>query len=162
MYDWFLDLFAVGHLVYFLLGVGATCLYHLIKARLHGHTVVIRWQYIAIPVAAAAVLNVTLQNQHNADCVREFNQTLRVRSAISEENDRLSLSQRELIYEWMHALIFPPPGIAELPTTDPRRAKYGLDVTVETDKQFRASMNTQRENDRENAAHPLPAPTCGQ
>jgi hypothetical protein len=102
-----------------------------------------------------------LQNQQNADCVREFNQVLRERSEITSENDKLSVEQRSLIYDWIHSLLFPPPEIASLPGSDPRREKWAISRTLETDESFKASIEQQRANDARRAANPLPPPTCG-
>lgn len=161
MLNWLLDLFTIEHLGYFTSGVGATCVWHLVKARYQHRIVIIKWQYITVPVAVLIAGYMAIQNQQNADCVREFNQVLRQRSQITSENDKLSIEQRTLIYNWMHDLVFPPPEIARLPGTDPNREKYAIDLTLETDKRFRESLQQQRENDARRAANPLPPPTCG-
>lgn len=161
MLEWFTDLFTAASLGYFCLGVGAASAWHLIKARFTGKIVIFRWKYIAIPAAVAVALYMSIQTQQNADCVREFQQVLRDRSSVTSENDRISQDQRKLIYDWIHALVFPPPEIDKLDGADPVREKWAIDLTVETDKKFRASMDEQRENDEFRASHPLPAPTCG-
>ena len=161
MTDWFLNLFTLEGLWHFLIGVGAASAWHLVKARLQGKVVVFKWQYIALPMAISVVMYMAVQNQQNADCVREFNQVLRERSSVTSENDQLSMQQRRLIYDWIHNLVFPPPDIAKLDGTDPAREKWAVDLTLETDKQFRASLEQQRENDAHRAANPLPPPTCG-
>lgn len=161
MLDWFLNLFTLEGLGHFVIGVAAASAYHLLKARFTGKIVVFKWQYVAVPFAFLIAMSMAFQNQQNADCVREFNQVLRERSSVTSENDQLSIHQRELIYNWMHNLVFPPPHIAGLPGSDPAREKWAIDLTLETDQQFRESINQQRENDAYRAAHPLPAPTCG-
>lgn len=161
MTDWFLSLFTLEGLLHFVTGVGAAGVWHLVKARIQGKIVIFRWQYVAVPFAFGITMFVAVQNQQNADCVREFNQTLRERSAITSENDRLSIRQRELIYDWIHNLVFPPPDIAALPGSDPRRENWAINLTLETDRQFRASIEEQRSNDAIRAANPLPPPTCG-
>ena len=161
MLDWFLDLFTIANLGYFVLGVTATCAYHLVKAHFQDRTVIIKWQYIIVPMAMALVLHVALQTQANADCVREFNERLSIRSKITEENDRLSIEQRELIYDWIHGLIYPPPDIAKLNPNDPVREKYSIDLTIEADKKFDASIKRQHEKLEERAANPLPPGNCG-
>lgn len=161
MLNWFLELFTLAHLGYFTLGVGAATVWHLVKARFQHKIVIIRWQYIAVPMVVGVVAYIAVQAQQNADCVREFNQVLRERSQITSENDRLSIEQRELLYNWMHNLIFPPPGIADLPGSHPDRERWAIDLTLETDRKFAQSLQRQRENDAYRAAHPLPPATCG-
>lgn len=161
MIDWFLALFTVPNLGYFTLGVMSAAAWHLLKARFQHRTVVIRWQYVAIPLVIGVALNMSIQNQQNADCVREFNQVLRERSRVTTENDQISIQQRILIYDWIHDLLFPPPDIAELPGSDPAREKWAIDLTLETDKKFAASLEQQRQNEAHRTANPLPPPTCG-
>lgn len=161
MIDWLLNLFTLAGLGHFLVGVGAASAWHLVKARIRGLTVVFRWKYVAVPFVFGLTMFVAVQNQQNADCVREFNHVLRQRSEITTENDSISLEQRQLLYDWIHSLVFPPPDIAGLDGADPRREKWALDLTIETDHKFDESMRIQRENEAERAAHPLPPPTCG-
>lgn len=157
-----LALLSIDHLVSFCAGVAATCAWHFFKARRRREILVIKWQYIATPVVVALAVYMAAETQQNADCVREFQQVLRDRSAVSTENDQISIAQRKLLYNWIHALVFPPPEIAKLPGGDPVREKWAIDLTLQTDKQFRASLDEQRENDEYRAAHPLPPPRCGE
>lgn len=161
MLDWFLNLFTLEGLAHFLIGVAAASLYHLAKAYVQNRVVVFKWQYVTVPFALMIVMYIAAQTQQNADCVREFNQVLRERSAVTSENDRISIYQRELVYQWMHHLIFPPPDIAKLDINDPVRQQWAVQLTVETDKKFSASIAEQRENEAKRAANPLPPPTCG-
>lgn len=161
MLDWFLELFTLPHLGYFTLGVFAAAGWHLIKARIQHRIVIIRWSYIAIPLVFIVALNMSIQTQQNADCVREFNQVLRERSKVTTENDQISIEQRELIYDWIHELLFPPPEIAKLPGSHPAREKWAIDLTLKTDAAFAKSIQQQRENEAHRAANPLPPPTCG-
>jgi hypothetical protein len=161
MLDWFLDLFTLQALGHFMIGVGAASAWHLIKARMSGKIVVFRWKYVTIPFVFGLTMFMAVQNQQNADCVREFQQVLRDRSAVTTENDQLSIYQRRLLYDWIHSLVFPPPQIARLPGNDPERQQWAINLTVETDKKFRASLDQQRENDEFRAAHPLPPARCG-
>jgi hypothetical protein len=161
--DWFLNLFTIANIGYFVLGATATCGYHLVKARLTNRTVIIKWQYLVLPLAMAIVLNIALQTQANADCVREFNDVLRTRVQITTENDEVSREQRELIYQWIHGLIFPAdPATARLELDDPRREQDALELTIRTDKRFRELIEQQRGYERQRAENPLPPATCGQ
>lgn len=96
-----------------------------------------------------------------AACQKEFNETLAKRSAITTENDRISLAQRDAIVGWVHDLVFPPPNIAGLPQDAPERQQYALQRTIQLDGFFRATQEEQRKNEQERAANPLPEPTCG-
>ena len=162
MADWFISLFTLNGLGHFLIGVGVTSAWHLIKAKLTGKLVIFKWQYITFPLSLAIVMYIAVQTQQNADCVREFQQVLRDRASVTTENDQLSQQQRKLIFDWIHQLVFPPPDIARLPGTDPTHEKWAMDLTLETDKQFRASLDEQRDNDDFRAAHPLPPAQCGE
>lgn len=161
MLDAVLNLFTLQGLFHFATGAGVAGLWHIVKARRRGEIVIFRWKYIATPFVLAIAMYISAQTQQNANCVREFNQTLRVRSAITAENDALSIQQRELIYHWIHTLVFPPPDVADLDPDDPARERWAINFTIETDRLFAASIEEQRVNDTERAAHPLPPPTCG-
>lgn len=161
MRDWFIGLFTLEHLGYFMLGVTAAVGWHFLKARFQHKVLIIKWHYIAFPLVLGLASYMAVETQQSADCVREFQQVLRDRSTVTSENDRLSIEQRELIYEWIHNLIFPPPDIAELPGSDPRREAWAIALTEDTDKKFAESLEQQRENDEYRLAHPLPPPRCG-
>lgn len=161
MTDWFLDLFTIAHLAYFMLGVASAAGWHLIKARFQRNTVVIHWKYIGMPLALCIVGYVAVQNQQNANCVREFNEVLRVRSGISMENDQLSRMERSAFAEWLRVLLNPPPEIAAMADDDPRYQQWGRQVTAYYYKQIRAIEDQQVANDKVRAANPLPEPTCG-
>lgn len=161
MIDWLMNLFTLQGLFHFMSGVGAAAMWHLSKAYFRRQVVIFKWQYIAAPLVIGITLYMANQTQTNADCVREFQQVLRDRSSVTSENDKLSQEQRQLIYGWIHNLVFPPPDIAKLDGTDPARERWAVDLTLETDKKFRASLDEQRDNDEYRAAHPLPPATCG-
>lgn len=110
-----------------------------------------------------------------AQCQREFNGALKARSEISNQNDKLSIEQRELLAksldaqaEWINRLLILPPDLADLPRTDTRVEQYGLDVTrvffdrvgkyqkrINEITAEQASLIAQRQ------ANPLPEPNCG-
>jgi len=156
-----LGLVTVGNMIWFCTGVAIAGIYHLIKAKIQNRHVTMRWQFIGVPLAVGTVLYVAVQNQENANCVREFQQVLRDRSAISAENDAISLEQRHVVYDWMHNLVFPPPQVARLAPNDPDRQQWILDFTIDTDAKLRDGFDRQQANDAERAAHPLPPATCG-
>lgn len=162
MTDWFIGLFTLPHLAYFGLGVVSSFVWHLTKAWWQRRIMIIRWKYIAVPLVMLIAAYTAVANQQNANCVREFNQTLRERATISTENDAISLEQRTLIYRWMHDLVFPPPELADLELSDPARERWNLERTLHTDELLRESLEKQRDNDARRAANPLPPPTCGQ
>lgn len=68
---------------------------------------------------------------------------------VRRQNDDISKYQRELVYEWMHDLIFPPSDIASLPGSHPAREKYALDLTIRTDQLFEQSIKRQRQLDQQ-------------
>jgi hypothetical protein len=161
MLNWLLDLFALEHLVSFMFGIASATTWHYVKARIQRRILVIKWEYIVIPLAVGVIAYMAVQTQTNADCVREFQQVLRERSQVTSENDRISTDQRELIYGWLHALIFPPSEVAMLDTHDPRRQEYALQLTRATDAKFAELIAQQREFEQIRARNPLPPATCG-
>jgi len=161
MTDWLLELFTIGHLGYFMLGVATAGIWHWVKARFQRKTIIIHWKYLGVPLALCIIGYVAAQNQQNADCVREFNQVLRVRSGISMENDRLSRVERTAFAEWLRVLLNPPPEIAALADDDPRYQEWGRTITQHYYVQIKSIEDQQDANDRVRADNPLPEPTCG-
>ena len=110
-----------------------------------------------------------------ANCQREFNQALKARSAITAENDRLSVKQRDLLTAlddasgvWVGRLLNPPDSIAALSPDDPRRQAWNEDVTrvyYQRATELRTEIaDVRKEQTRlqdERNQHPLPEPTCG-
>ncbi len=161
MTDWATQLFTLTHLGAFLFGVTAATAWHAIKARVQHRVLIIHWQYIAVPLVIGIALYLAQETQRSADCVREFQQVLRERSSVTTQNDQISIEQRELIYEWMHNLVFPPPDIARLDEGDPARKEYLQLLTEVTDERFAELIAKQREFERVRSENPLPAPRCG-
>lgn len=95
------------------------------------------------------------------DCQREFNQALRDRAQITSENDDLSQAQRRIVFHWIHDLIFPPEPYASMDPNDPRRQQFGLTLTINTEREFQASLNRQDELEKDRDKRALPEPTCG-
>lgn len=132
----------------------------------------IPWYYIGIVIGCATIIFTILQSssayntaketaQEVQDCQREFNQALKARSQITSENDELSQVQRRIIFDWIHALIFPPEPYASMSTNDPRRQDYGFTLTVNTEHAFQASLDRQDALQRQRDQTHLPDPTCG-
>jgi hypothetical protein len=162
MINWFLELFTLEHLLIFVCGGLGSGVWQIVKARFQRRIVIIKWQYVMIPFVLGAIAYTSVQTQDNADCVREFQRTLAVRAQITTENDEVSRAQRELVYAWMHGLIFPDdPAIAQLEPTDPRREQHAIELTIRTDREFVRLINQQREYERQRAVNPLPPATCG-
>lgn len=84
------------------------------------------------------------ETRRNINCVREFNETLRIRAQITTENDQVSVQQRELIYRWIHG-----------------GGSLNRPLTEETDRVFADLIEQQREYERQRAANPLPPSICG-
>lgn len=171
--DWFTGLATIGNFLYFLTGFGFAYLQHYLRAKLKHKQIQIRWQLAGIAIGVAAIIIVTFQTQiayttakqtaqEVQDCQREFNTALKARAQITTENDELSQTQRRIVFNWIHALIFPPAPYNTMPTDDARRQAYGYTLTIETEHQFQASLDRQDELQRQRDASPLPAdPTCG-
>lgn len=110
-----------------------------------------------------------------AACQIEFNDALLDRAKITGRNDELSRDQRNLLAEldelqgvWINRIITPPPEIAALDPTSPRRQAWNYDVThvyADRSAKLRAKVaDITEEQDRlakERGDHPLPEPTCG-
>ena len=110
-----------------------------------------------------------------ANCQREFNQALKARSAITAENDRLSVKQRDLLTEMGDAAstlvdrqLNPPEAIAGLEINDPRRLAWNEDVTrvyfqrvTKLRDEIAKVHEEQVKLQEDRARHPLPEPTCG-
>ena len=109
-----------------------------------------------------------------SSCQAVFQSNIAARSAITAENDRVSILQRDklsaldaLTGQWIDRLLNPPPNIAGLAINDPRRLVWNEDVTrfyYEQTTALRADIENLRiEQDRlaaERAAHPIPDPSC--
>lgn len=171
--DWFTGLATIGNFLYFLAGFGFAYLQHCVRAKLKHKQIQIRWQIAGIVIGVAAIIIVTLQTQiaystaketaqEVQDCQREFNSALKARAQITSENDELSQAQRRIVFNWIHALIFPPAPYNSMATDDPRRQAYGYTLTIDTEHQFQASLDRQDELQVQRDRNPLPAdPTCG-
>lgn len=128
--------------------------------------------WVAGVIAVGVALYSIAETQDNANrvsalsestvaCQREFNETLRERSRIAEQNDRLSLVQRDALADWIHELLNPPPEIAGLNPSEKDRQEWGLRITERYYGIIRFAQQRQRELAVERLAHPLPEPTCG-
>jgi hypothetical protein len=108
-------------------------------------------------------------------CYRQFSEALNARSAISQENEKLSRIQRAALADnqvalktWLDQLLSPPAEIAALPPNSPPRRDWGISVTNKLNETMAVnnriiteSNNQQLANDKEREEHPLPQPTCG-
>lgn len=161
-----------GSILAFTLGVLSTIGYYMYLkpwwCRRHGQKVqrvAIKLTNIIMAVAALAVMwtgvKYTQLATEVARCQQEFNQALRVRGEITQENDRLSIRQREALANWLNGLIFPPPPYDTMDPNDPRRVKYGLGITLEADRIIKSAQYEQRQNDFKRSQNPYPDPTCG-
>jgi len=169
------------NIFWFMLGIGLTQAWQWIKCKWKDHTdpkgaphkmKKINWFYVSIVATVAITTFIGVQNQRTYDfatklandtreCQIQFNTALRVRGAITQENDKLSRIQRTALADWIHDLIFPPPHIAQLPYDDPGRTEWGLTRTAQADREIRAAQEEQEENDKLRAANPYPDPECG-
>lgn len=107
-------------------------------------------------------------------CQLIFQSNIAARSAITLENDRLSILQRDKLTaldkaagELVNRQLNPPPAIAALPINDTRRLVWNEDVTrfyYEQTQLLRADIEKLREEQNRLAAvradHPVPDPSC--
>ena len=171
-YDWFSGLATIGGFLYFLTGFAAAYVFECIKAKIKNRKIKIQWQLAGIVIGVVALVISTVQSQvayetakdtaqEVQDCQREFNASLKSRARISAENDEISQTQRRILFDWIHRLIFPPPPYDKLDTNDPLRQQYGFTITIETEQALGRSFARQDELQHERDQNPLPDPTCG-
>jgi hypothetical protein len=119
--------------------------------------------------------NTARLNAEVTACWTETYQQIRTQVRINAENDTIIRKQQELqrdydraTSDWLKALIQPPGNLANLPTTDPRRQQYGIDITGRYQLRLNDlgaqadDLTAQRDRlDKEREAHPLPEARCG-
>jgi hypothetical protein len=119
--------------------------------------------------------NTTRLNAEVTRCWTETYQQIRAQVTLNAENDSIIRKQQELqrdydraTSDWLKALIQPPGDLASLPTTDPRRQQYGIDITARYQLKLNElgakadDLTAQRDElDKQRAAHPLPEARCG-
>jgi hypothetical protein len=127
-------------------------------------------KWVAGTIVVFVVGLVMVETQRNSNCIDEFKVTLVKRSAITAENDRLSIEQRELLAdnqraeaEWINSLLRPPRKIDELAPGDPVREAWAVAISEDyfdhADKVnawIKAISDEQRRNDEERARNPAP------
>lgn len=111
-----------------------------------------------------------------AQCQRDLIASILRGREISQENDELSVKQRDLFAQleelqgvWLTRLVAPDdPAIAELDNNDPRREHWAIDATIiynERAAKLRAEVAKIAERQRELAdareKNELPDPRCG-
>lgn len=172
VYMWFAGLATPGNVGYFLAGFVSAFVVHVVRQRTRHRRVIIPWHLVGIAIGVTAIVIVSLQSsdaynlarqtsQEVQDCQKEFNAALQARAQITSENDELSQTQRRIVFNWIHDLIFPPEPYASMNPNDPRRQQFGLSLTINTEREFQASLNRQDELQKARDQHPLPDPTCG-
>lgn len=178
----FSGLFSLTGLIAFLFGAGSVRLYYWVKCNwwnkrhpdnkrtVSFNPLIIMWSLIFI---ATGVIGV--QEQRTADDVRalahstaecqiRFTEAITARAEISEDNDKWSYIQRTAIGDWLHAILIPPPDIAELRVKDPmnpRIQQWGIDITRRYNDVIQEAQREQDQNMAERKQHPLPDPSCG-
>lgn len=171
--NWLNQATSPGGILAFVLGIISAIVYHgLLKpwwCNKHGHhlsyKISIKLTNVIMAIAALAIMwtgvRYTELASEVARCQTEFNTALRVRGEITQDNDRLSLIQREALANWIHDLIFPPPPYDKMDVTDRNRQAWATFRTVEADRTIRHAQEEQQQNDKERSEHPYPDPTCG-
>lgn len=172
IFEWFSTLITLSGFGYFVAGFGFAFISRWVYCTVKRERLRIPWYYVGITIGVFAILITTIQSstayntaketaQEVQNCQREFNSALQARSKITAENDELSQNQRLILFNWLHDLIFPPAPFDSMQSNDPRRQKYGLNLTFDTERKFRASLNRQDELQAWRDHHPLPDPSCG-
>jgi len=172
MSDWLSGLVTPAGIAYFITGFIAAFVVRAIYCRIKKQPLHLPWRHIGIALAISAIIVVSLQSSqaYNTakrtalevqECQRELFAAITARARIAAENDEQSQAQRLIVYNWFHDLIMPPDPYASMDTDDPRRQKYGLALTVATEREFQRSLNRQDELQRQRDAHKLPDPSCG-
>lgn len=119
--------------------------------------------------------NTTRLDAEVTACWTETYQQIKTQVQINGENDAIVRKQEELqrdydraTSDWLKALIQPPGNLASLPTTDPIRQQYGIDITARYQLRLNElgaqadDLTAQRDGlDRQRAEHPLPEARCG-
>jgi len=141
---------AVGGLVLIFIAYSAVSTYE------HGKTAE-QAQEIAVQTSGEAKAIA----DENRECQRQFFEALTYRAGITSTNDDLTLQRFEILADWLHDIIFPPPDIARLDENDPVRMRWQIDRTAVADQSVRALIDEQNRNEAERAAKPYPEPTCG-
>ncbi|QHB37456.1 membrane protein [Mycobacterium phage Aikoy] len=184
--DWFVGLFTLSGMAYFIAGyVSAYLIYGIYCMHKHKR-LIINWRIPGIMLGITMIAFVSVQTQmaytiaaKTAEevqaCQREFNATLGYRSRISEENDALSIEQRQLLADkdraetemWM-TVLDPPAGISDLASDHPARQAWAIQVVQDytarakrIDERIDAIRLRQERLQADRAANPLPEATCG-
>lgn len=112
-------------------------------------------------VVTLAIMFVGVKAQDAWDCNKQFGDALRARSALADSNNKLDGIDRDASFQFLTALLNPPPEIKALPQGDPKGQAYYSAVSTKYIVTITDTRNQRASNDRERAAHPLPEPTCG-
>lgn len=122
-----------------------------------------------------AETNTERLNRQVSNCWSETYQQIKTQERINGENDSIVRQQLELqrdydraTSDWLKALVNPPGNLASLPTTDPVRQQYGIDITARYQVRLNElgakadDLRAKRDDlDRQRAANPLPEARCG-
>jgi hypothetical protein len=174
-YNWS---FLIGALAGFLL----MRLYCRLYDRRHGgHTSISRiWTAGLITLAVLGYVLLTAQRaadqtvrvaQAQKNCQNDINGVIKDRAGYTERGNVLNKRRQDLLdqlneasAEWLNQLINPPPEIAAMVISDPRRQDYGLGVSrayFEHAKEIRDKIDKTRDDQdqlaKDLAAHPIPA-----
>lgn len=103
--------------------------------------------------------------KQTASCQHEFNVALKARGNINDENDQLSLVQRNALADWFRNILYPPPEIQAIQDSDPnflsnpaylqwhnQNATTYYNIIAEAQRK-------QKENDERRPEYP--EPSCG-
>jgi hypothetical protein len=175
IWTWFAGIGTIGGMAYIITGFFTAYVINFIWCRRKGKPWNVNWRYAGIAIGVVAIMFISMQTQvaystakitaqEVQDCQREFNQALRNRAEISDDNDHWSYIQRTALAGWLHDILLPPADIAELRqnnSNDPRVQQWGIDITTRYSEIVQDAQVKQEQALKARAAHPLPEPTCG-
>lgn len=154
------NVLTMDHFIYFTGGWIVSWLFRLGGAFQKHRRIIINWRAVIMSMSVIVLVFVTLSTHRANECVVEFNRTLTVRSNITAQDQQISLEQRKEIYELIHDVVFPPPGIASLDPSDPIRQQFVVQAFIDTDRLLVKSFAQQADNEAERERNPLPTPSC--
>lgn len=172
VFGWFADFGTIAGFTKFVAGFFMAYILGWFQCKRHGKPMKIEWHIVGIAIGVTAMIVVSIQSSEayntakqtaidSKNCQVEFHKALVDRSKIAAENDEISQTQRKIIFDWFLNLVFPPSPYDAMANDDPRRQDYGLNLTKNTIRDFKASIAHQNELQAMRDAHPLPDPTCG-
>lgn len=103
-----------------------------------------------------AILNTSVATNRQAQCNEEFNQTLKFRSAISQENEQLATQDRKALGDLFIDLLSIPRDVSREESAERSRR-----LIEDYNNEIKQTDARRAQNDQERKDNPLPEPKCG-